>query len=262
MMALGLRNLVSESVTFSAGDWQIALPASNMGTRDLAEKARSSDALVASTTFRIDHGAAVTAQVLCLVGHNLSSAATIKWDRGSSAGGTEVVAGAATNAWQITPTTYDGGQFASFVIHAAATSARYETVTITDTTNADGYVEIAYCWISPVYSTTYGPVTGLTHGVRDFSAKERGDGGSLWVTRRRRVRDVTLALEAINPTEAAVLHELQISQGSTEPVLYLPDTQVAADTQRYGFVGTLEELSNIEWPYHRMGRLPVRITEV
>lgn len=259
-MALGITNLI-ESATVSGGNWLAGLPVTNVATRDLAEVARSANDTATSTVIQLDHGSAKTARVLCLVGHNLSSAATITWDRGTSAGGTQVQAGAAVNAWQITPTSYDGRQWAAWVV-VPATSARYDKITITDESNTDTYVEIAYVWMSDLWTTTYGPVTGLQHGVQDFSGAERGDGGAFWSTRRRRVRNVTMTLEAVTPTEAAILHELQVYSASTEPVCYCADTAVASDRQRYGFVGVLNELSAIEWPYNRMGRLPARLTEL
>ena len=260
MMGLGIINL-AESATLAGGNWLAGLPVTNVATRDYAEVARSTDASESSTVIQLDHGSAKTARVLCISGHNLSSAATITWDRGTTAGGSDVQAGAAVNAWQITPGAWDGRQYAAWVV-ADSTSARYDTITISDEANAAGYIELAYLWVGDLWTTTYGPSNGLTHGVQDFSGAERGDGGAFWSTRRRRIRNATMVLEAATPSEAAVLHDIQVYSATTEPVLYCADRGIAEDRQRYGFVGLLGELSGVEWPYHRHGRLPLRVVEL
>lgn len=260
MMGLGFINL-AETATLSGGDWLVSLPASNVQTRDFAEVARSTNDSAASTVIRLDHGSAKTARVVCIVGHNLSATATIAWTRGTTSGGSDVYAGAAVNAWQITPSAFDGRQYDAWVV-ADATAARHDTISIADESNGDGYVEIGYLWVGDLWSTTYGPSNGLTHGLQDFSGAERSDGGAFWSTRRRRIRNTTMVLEAVTPSEAAVLHDLQVYSASTEPVLYCADKGIAEDRQRYGFVGLLAEMSGVEWPYHRHGRLPLRITEL
>ncbi len=260
MMALGITNLV-ESATRTGGSWLAGLPVTNIGTRDMAEVARSTDAIASSSVIELNHGSAKTARALCIVGHNLTSAATITWDRGTTAGGNDVQDGSAINAWQIAPLEYSGRQFAAWVV-VTATSARYDKIVITDTANPAGYIEIAYVWMSDLWSTFYGPVVGLQHGVQDFSGSERSDAGALWINRRRRVRNVSMTLEGATPTEAAILHNLSVYCATTEPVLYCADVADAAERQRYGFVGSMSELNAIEWPYNRMGRLPVRIVEL
>ena len=83
---LGYANRIG-AATISGGSWLAGAPASNVGTWALADTARSSNALTTSTKLRINHGSAVTARVLVLVRHNLSSAATVRWMRGTTAGG-------------------------------------------------------------------------------------------------------------------------------------------------------------------------------
>ena len=260
MMGLGIINL-AESATLAGGNWLAGLPVTNVATRDYAEVSRSTNDSAASTVISLDHGSAKTARVVCIGWHNLSAAATITWTRGTTAGGSDVYAGGAVNAWQIAPGAFDGRQYAAWVV-AEATSAQHDTISITDESNPDGYVEIGYLWVGDLWTTTYGPSNGLTHGVQDFSGAERGDGGAFWSTRRRRIRNATMVLEAATPSEAAVLHDIQVYSATTEPVLYCADRGIAEDRQRYGFVGLLGELSGVEWPYHRHGRLPLRVVEL
>ena len=83
------------------------------------------------------HGSAKTAQVLFIPAHNLSSAATIRLERGTTLGGADVYAGADLPAWPFTPldNVYTGRHFGVCIITAAATSARYTRIRIKDAGN-------------------------------------------------------------------------------------------------------------------------------
>ena len=130
MMGLGIINL-AESATLAGGNWLAGLPVTNVATRDYAEVARSTNDSAASTVISLDHGSAKTARVVCIGWHNLSAAATITWTRGTTAGGSDVYAGGAVNAWQIAPGAFDGRQYAAWVV-ADATSAQHDTISISD----------------------------------------------------------------------------------------------------------------------------------
>jgi hypothetical protein len=217
--------------------------------------------LAASTKIRLDHGAAVSVLALCIAGHNLSSTATITWSRGTTTGATDVYAGSAVNAWQITPQTYDGRAYSSVLVLPQAYSARHDLIEISDTTNTAGYVEISRVFVGAVWVPTYNVGYGLQDGIEDLSSTDRSDGGSLWTTQRRKLRYVQAVLEALTTTEADTMHNMQMAAGTTEEVLYLPDLASTSSQQRYGFLATMEELSPIEYPYFRQRALPLRLKE-
>lgn len=260
MFGFGFTNLCTLAGAVSGGSWLAGAPASNILTRDLAEVARSSDALAASTKMIIDWGSAQDARALAITFGNLSAAAQIRWSRGSTSGGNEVVAGDLTDAWAINSA--DGSTYHNIVLHAATTSARYELIEIVDTANADGYVEMARLFIGDLTIHQYGPEAGLQDVWRDHSTVERSDSASLWSTRRRRLRSASFVLPALTLDEADAMHDMQQRVGTTEEVLYLPYMGDAAAMQRYGMVGVLEELSPIEYPYYRRRKLPLRITQI
>jgi hypothetical protein len=261
MIGLGYPN-IADTATASGGSWLAGLPASNVQTRSFANVARSADAAAASTKIKFDHGSAKAAQVLCLAGHNLSSAATIKWSRGTTDGGNDVYAGSAVNVWQITPTAFDGRAYAAVIVLPQAYTARYDLIELSDTTNAAGYVEVARAWISTLWTPTYNAAYGLRDSVQDLSGVERSDGGALWVTARRKLRAVQLVLDALSLSEADDIHNLQMSAGTTEEVMYVPDVASSATQQRYGYIATIEELDAIEYPYYRTRSAPIRLKEV
>lgn len=257
---LGYPNRCGSSASATAqGSWETAAPAANVLTRNYAQVARSTNADAANTVLGLDLGAAATFRVLALPGHNLSAAAQIALDAGTTSGGTDVVVGSLADVWSIDDG--DGSSRAAVVVLPAEVSARYVTIRISDEANADGYVQLARAWLGPVITPTYDPAYGLQHGLLDMSSTDRSDAGALWVTARRRLRTASFALEGLSLAEADALHELQRAAGTTEEVLYLPHADHAARRQRYGFVGTLQELSAIEYPWPRHRRLPMRLTE-
>lgn len=246
--------------TASAGSWLAGMPASNVLTRELAAVARSTDAAVLSTKFRLDHGAAVSWQALSIKAHNLTSASQIKISKGTTAGGTDVYAGVFVNCWNMT-TSYDGSQFEIIVWLPSAQSARYDTIELSDTANPAGYVEIGRLFLGSAF-TTSNVIMGLTDGFMDLSSKDRADSGALWITARTRLRTVSMTLDALSLTEGSTLHEMQRTLGTIDEVLYIPRTDDIAYSQRYGYIATMEELSAIEYPYYRTRKLPVRLTEI
>lgn len=257
---LGHINLV-EAATLAGGDWETALPITNAATRDLAEVARSSDALEASTQFTIDHGSAKTRRALALKFHNLSSAASITWSLGSTPGGSEV-ATLTADAWQFTPTSFDGRRNEIILILPAAYSARYDLVEISDTGNADGYVEIGYVYTCNLFVPRYGlERAGTSSAIVDRSVVERYRSGVPWVDAQRKVRAQTVRFPALVADEGDTMHEIMRVAGVSEPVLYVPDVTDAAASQRYGFVGSIDELTPLENPFFRGQGAAFRLTE-
>ncbi len=143
----------------------------------------------------------------------------------------------------------------------AASSARYERLTLVDEANGDGYLEVAWLSVWAPLVLTYGAEIGLQDEMIAFDGVERSATGALWANRQRPLRQVSMVLRGSPTAEADALHELLRCAGRTEPVLYMPDLADRAATQRYGFVGTAAELSAIEFPYPRHRHLPLRFTE-
>ena len=257
MLALGLRNLVTTSTTLTGSGWNAALPLNNMRTRDLSQVARSTSN---SASFVVDHGTAKTARVMVMMATNLSSQATIQWNRGSTSGNNNIYVGSALNAWAFAPTTYNGRQYATRMTIIASSSARYDEIVISDP--GTSYIEIGRLWISDLWQPQFGAVHPLSDIVQDLSAIDRSDGGNLWINRKRRLRSVQFALQGLTTAEGATLHDLMVTSGITEEVLYVPDVADAEANQRYGFISTMQQLDALEYPFPRRRALPMRLTEI
>ena len=249
---LGYGNLfetVSGYTIGGAGSWESAAPDDNIATWALAETAVSVDATAASTKLRIDWGSAQSARALIIMNDNTSAAGTVRWMRGSSAGGTEVADSGAVNRWHFTPRgSGSGAVYNGVVLQASQAAARYEQIEIVDTGNADGELSIGRIMICPVHALTYNPSYGLVDSHEDLSIIGRAHSGAQWPAPNRRLRQVQFELVALSLTEGDALHEMEQIEGLTGEVAYLPFIDRPADMQRYGMVGMMQQLSGIQYP--------------
>ncbi len=256
--ALLWRDLVPAG-TMSGGSW--SLPLTNLQTTEQAAVARSTSASTSHTKIIVDHGSAVTARVVWMAGDNMSGGANWRVLRGSTASGSDVYAGSLVPRWRITPPTYDGTVYGACIVMPTANSARYTTIEIEDTANPDGYVQAGQLLIGDVLTFTHGPSVGLQHGIRDLSTITEAESGASWVTERRKQRGVSFVLDGIEDTEADSLQDLRMHIGTHGQAIYIPSLTDAAQTQRYGFLGRMSELSAIDYPYNRYRSLPMKLTE-
>jgi hypothetical protein len=248
--------------TVSGGSWQTALPASNVATRPLATVARSTNALTTSTKLQLDLGAARTLRAFALVNHNLSSAATWTIKLGTSSGGSQVYAGSAVDVWQLAAfdatvaalgvddATYQRNDYAAIQVLGQAYSARYLTIEIADTGNADGFVQLGMVFAAGVWSPEVNAEYGVQDDHVDLSTTSAAESGAAWDTPRRRQRRVRFLLPRLSLVEGDQVHELQRVLGTVDDVLYVPDLADAAAQQRYGFVGRLQAMSALEYPFY------------
>lgn len=260
MLALGLSNLVTASTTITGSGWNAALPLSNMRLRDLSKVARSNGGSPNAAEFVVDHGTAKTARIMVMMATNLSSQATIQWNRGSTSGNNNVYAGSALNAWTFNPTSYNGRQYATRMTIIPSSSARYDEVVIADP--GTSYIEIGRLWIGDIWQPQFGAVHPLSDIVQDLSAIDRSDGGNLWVNKRRRLRSVQFALQGLTTAEGATLHDWMVTNGTTEEILYVPNTSDDEVNQRFGFIATMQQLDALEYPFPKRRSLPLRLTEI
>lgn len=270
MLGLFFPNRSTQTVTL--GSWLAALPASNVGTSDITEVARSTDDATASTKFCVNLGASYALRAFALVNHNLSSAAQWRILLGTTAGASDVYAGSLAD-WL--SASFDSSMAAlgmqdaeylrdgtpAIIVLPTTYSARYATVEISDTSNTDGYVQIGRFFAGGGFVPTYNATYGLQDGWVDLSTRDRSESGALWTTARRRLRKVQMVLEALSLDEGSTLHEMQRVLGTIDEVLYVPDLTDMAWSQRYGMLGTIEEMSELAYPFYRKRRLPLVITQ-
>ncbi len=265
--ALALPNR-AYAATITGGSWLAGMPASAAGQLEMAQRARSTNALAASTILLLDLGAARALRFFALYRHNLSAAATWRVGIGTTSGGTDVYAGSAVTAWPMEAsqatlaplgleqdTWRTAEDWISPIVLPQYYTGRYVKIEIFDTGNAAGYVQTRV-WASGGMILPRAPNVGMQIGRTPLSGANRADGGSRRFTRRRAPRTAQIVIDQLAGVDAAQMLEIERIADVTEDVLYLHDVDDLALTQRYGFVGNLSRLSGLEFPYtteHRKG---------
>jgi len=267
-IGIGYRNRAETGVTITGGSWLAALPASNMLTADRADVARSTNALTTSTLVDIDLGQLRELRAFALAGHTISQAGTWRVRLGTSSGASDVWDSSgqaawylpftspeeweAPNWWGLTQQDYMGHPYAAMIVAPRAYQARYLRISIDDTTNAIGYVQVARLWAGDLWQPALNAIQGLQHGWADLSNVDRSAAGSPLVNRRRRYRTASLQYVALSPDEAAAAAEIKRRAGIAGEVLYVPEPMDYQFTQRYGFIGRLSSTPALQWSGWRL----------
>lgn len=212
---------LADAATLSAGSWQAGAPLANLQQEFLSKRARSTNDDLASTTIRIDFGAVAIVRLVAIARHNLSRDATYRVFGGSTAGSGDIYDSGTLPVWPAIflpqDLEWENDNFWTGQISAAETVgypislthdcggnilARYWRIDFADTTNPDGYVELARLWMGRVWSPTrnYSYGASLTWEARDIS--EQSLGGVLFHDRRDPARVFRFSLKALTTTEA------------------------------------------------------------
>ncbi len=234
----------ADAATLSGGSWQASLPLAYLQQTNLGLVARSTNALVASTQFDIDLGSAeIIVRIFGLMRHNCSIAAQFKVSGGTTVGGSDVFSMDWADVW---PRVYSytdldfedpnwwTGQItdeeaalypAKFLLDLGANyMARYWRLEISDTANADGYVEFARLWLGPAWQ----PATNYAYGaVLNWEPRDRANvsrSGKRYSERHDPARVFQLRLDTLTDAEAyGRLLDMLRRLGSEGQCVVIPD---------------------------------------
>lgn len=269
----------ADAATITGGSWSGALPVTNLANREVWKVARSTNALLASTKFNVDIGDQKSLRCFALANHNMSASATWRVTLGSTTGGDDIYDSGWISIWRMafndiveweSITWWTGVAGDEYLrspyaaMHAAPDiyTARYLTIEVNDAANVDGYVQIGRLFAGGALQPTYNPVYGLQDGMTDLSTTDAAESGARWSTERRRIRNTSFVLGWVTPTEASYMQEMQRSLGTIGEVLYIPYPADMGESQRWGYIGRMSELSPIEYPHYRTRSLPIKLEEI
>jgi hypothetical protein len=155
-----------------------------------------------------------------------------------------------------------GEQYDLLTVTSADVTAGYATVEFDDLYNTAAYLDLGRLYamggLQPAYNVTRETVSD---GREDLSSVSRTVTGRTLGTQRARRRQAAFAFRWLDQDEANTWHEALDDLGLMGEVLYVPDPADAALSQRYGFLGELEQLGPIEYPYVNTRATAVRIKE-
>lgn len=273
----------ADECTLSGGSYEASLPLDNAKDRDLTKVARSTDALAASTQFT----AAMTAQrpikVIGLIRANCSRDATYRFRVYTDAGLTDLVHDSGTldawpawmypfgymdwsdpEFWDGRPATEDLGDFSQDIIYplSVTTVGRYIKVEITDTANADGYVEFGRLFIADGWQPTWNMAEGASIGHEDLSTLAQSPAGKEFHTERDVRRVMRFQLPHLTEYEGARAFDMQRIAKTIHEVLVVWDPDDLADVKRRGFMGRMRQLSAIEYPFYETNSTAFEIQEI
>jgi hypothetical protein len=270
--------------SFTGGSWNNSyFPLSNIGLSPIALKARSTDALAASTQFNVDLGASLKLRVLAIVGHNLSIAATIRVRFSTVADfSSNVYDSGAISAY---PNYYDDmsldwGQpvltankpstadaiamrYPLFFVTPAIATAQYARVEITDTANPAGYVEISRCFIAPGLTPDENMKFGTAWGLDARTKTSEALNGTPYFNRVNARRKVNFTIGGIG-REAGTGHYLEMQRvlDLDKELFFVSDPDATSMSLRLeSFMGRLRQLADYEYVSFQRGDMGFQILE-
>lgn len=240
--------------TLSGGSWNASYPLTNLQNRYLTQKARSNNALAASTVINVDLGQVQRIGVIALVSHNLSATATVRIQASSS--GT------------MTPLLYDSNavtvySHTDYATSFTVTEARYWRITISDTANVNGYVEIGRLFLGWKFAPTNNIDWSPTLSVESKTGVTESLGGPEYFEDRpnRRVWQGKWSWLDDNEAYRVFLVMQRKTDVSGEVYLIENDSDTTYRDLRW-FLGRFRSLSPIEWPYLNQHSAGVEIGEI
>lgn len=278
---LGYSNKI-DSATLSGGSFTTSLPLNNLKTRLLGQVARTTNIANTSSTFNIDFGVARNIQVASLVNHNISlfgkvviSASEDNWATTSYTSG-QIDAWPAVyifgdleweddSWWSGTYTAEDAEGYTTNITHIIPVLAyyRYWRIDILDDTNPAGYIQLGRVFLGSAWQPTRDAEIGLALGWETSTTSQKALSGTKYFQRRNPYRVTKFTLSVIDIDEAlAKAFEIDKRMGIDGEVMFVQDTNDTIHSLRRRYLGTLRELSLIEFPYVGLGKKSYSIEEI
>lgn len=274
----------TDAATLSGGSWTAGLPLSLLQSRVIGKTARTVDAALASTKFDIDLGAAKKIQLIALVNHNFSLAATFRitastspsfsplvYDSGWSDVWPEVYPFGTLeweddNWWSRKYTAEETSGYIASLIKILPTFklARYWRIEINDTTNAAGYVQVGRLFIGPAWQPVINmSYAGASIGWETKTEVQEALGGAEYFQRRTPYRVQRFSLDAMAQDEAfSQAFEIMRRAGIDQEILFIHDPDDTVHALRRRFLARLRTLNAIEYPYGTTNKAGFEVKEL
>lgn len=142
-------------------------------------------------------------------------------------------------------------------------SAATWKIDISDVSNTSGFVQIGRVFLGPAWSPTYDAEVGLSLGWESATTTQTALSGTKYFQRRNPYRVTNFTLNNISVDEALEkAFELDRMAGIDKEVFWVQSEADTAHALRRRFLGTLRQMSAIEFPHAHLGRKQYQIEEV
>lgn len=255
---LGLTNYVMSGVISASAQTQ-ELPASNL-TNNICSPStgwQTPQGALSNVTLRIDAPAkAQPWRVFGLFRTNLTPTATIiftSWIQIGTAAASQVYSATVTGAARGT----------GMVLAVAPTThtADYVIITITDSANADNFINVGGCFVGPAWIPTLGITWSSSYGRQVSSRQSRTRGGQVYQRINYTFRRWTIAMDGIAQSELwdGGVDEIIRVSATGQNVLFIPDI-TSSQINLNSVFGLLESQADIQFPAHNADRRSWRAT--
>lgn len=207
-------------------------PATNLKLLPITKVWRSAAAALSSVDITYDFGSAHTIELVALVNHNLTSAATI------------AIAAGTTTGYGDFSTTMTWREFDAFEVLSPAQSYRYWRIRLTDAANTDNYLEVGYPMLGDMTVAEFQFLYGWTQTDAFENQVVRSEFGVAYVEEMYYQMRFRLNFGPLPAADMATLRELYRDlKGSVTPFLFLPDT-AGADAYLVRFANLFTQTVN------------------
>lgn len=212
--------------------------AADLPLANLKDGAGAPPARILDTAFTLswDLGSARSIRVIAIPRHSLTTGATYRLKLGTTAGAGDVLD---TGGSLLSLGVVEGHDTAAIVL-SAAYSARYGSLEISDTGNAETYVDLGELWIGAAdIAPAVGFDYGAAYGPKFADETARAEDGTPWGFQRRSLRSWRLTFNWLTDAEANQLLDLQRIKTGVLPVVVVPDVTHWTDPGRRVLVALL-----------------------
>jgi hypothetical protein len=278
---IGYQNRI-DAATFAAyGSWSTSLPLTNIKTRQLSKKARSTNAANSSTKLRFALDEELVIGSVAIVNHNMQKDATWRYRVYSDSGYSTLVYDSGTiNVWPLMPfgsyewedsrfwdlqlSDEEIALFTKTLTYVPDTiaSAQYYQIEFFDSTNTDGYVELGRIFVGAIYQPTLNMNLGASIGDETNTVVDVALSGAEFFDRRTSYRVAQFTLDHLTYNESIINGDIIKISGVDAEVVYIYDDNTALDLHRRAFLGRLRALSPISQPYNTRYQTTYEIKEL
>ena len=278
---IGYQNRI-DAATFAAyGSWSTTLPLTNIKTRSLSRKARSTNAANSSTKLRFALDIDRIVSTLGVIAHNLTVSATWRYRVYSDSAYTTLVYDSGTlnvwpsspygtyewedvHFWDLLPTDEEIAYYTKNIIYVVPqiVAAQYYQIEFFDSTNTNGYVELGRIFVGQTYQPVLNMNLGASIGYESPTIIDTAMSGAEFFDRRESFRVAQFTLDHLTYAESILNNDIMKISGTDLEVLYIWDSSDELNLQRRSFLGRLKALSPISQPYNTRYQTTYEIKEL
>lgn len=278
-VVLGYQNRI-DSAVLSGGNWQA--PLSNLQTRFLQQRARSTDVDLSSTIIGIDLQQDRPISMFAIAAHSISIDGKYRLTAGTAAGLSDLLDSGWLDVWPAVYATesleweddnfWDGrlseedreGYNACIVLETPITRARYWRIEIDDTvSNTAGYIELGRVFLGRRFIPERSVEVGGELAWNDKSEITQSLQQVDIYNKIQMYRSATVSMPVLSQTDAmSGAFELMRTAGTTEEILFIGNADEPSEMLRQSFLGRFERLSPVKAAHYNLFATTFEIKEL